>query len=446
MRWISETHGSGRSSGVAENQTQQTHARFDVGCQGVMGSPLSCCELLAHALFMGSNPSIILARENWRHRDRLFGMHQSDRLQHLYVIGQTGTGKTTLLQNLVWQDVALGRGVAFFDPHGDAVVELRAPLQARRPSDSLYLDAGAEEPTFGFNPLFDVPEAQHALAANGIVEAFRMIWTGNAWGARLEHLLRNGLLTLVAQPSATLNDLNRLFSDKKYRERCVRRLRHPATIDFWLKEFASYPPRYRVEALTPLWNKLGAFLAQPPLYRILTRRDRLLSPRTILDQGTALFVNLAKGKIGADGASLLGSLMVSNFGVAALSRADQAQHVRSPYFLYLDEFHNFSTLAFASMLSELRKYGLGLTLAHQYLGQLSEEVRLAILGNVGSVMSLRVGAEDARLLQRLFTPEFDAQDLAYLPNHNAYVRLLVHGKATRPFSARTLEPLWRRAG
>lgn len=388
--------------------------------------------------------SIILGRENWRQRNRLFGLHPKDRMQHLYVIGQTGTGKTTLLQNMIWQDLHAGNGLAFFDPHGDAVDEI-AGVARESGKDLIYFDVGDPDLGLGFNPLHNVPEHQYALAANGIVEAFRMIWKGNAWGARLEHLLRNGLLTLVAQPSATLADLSRLFSDKRYRERCIARITHPALRDFWLKEFASYPPRYRVEALTPLWNKLGAFLAQPPLYRILTCRDEVLDLRSILDQGKVLLVNLAKGRIGADGANLLGSLMVSSFALAALSRADQPEEQRRPFFLYLDEFHNFSTLAFADMFSELRKYAVGLIVSHQFLGQLSEEVRLAILGNVGSVLCLRVGPEDARILQRLFGPDFDAQDLAYLPNHDCYVRLLVKGEAARPFSARTLQPLWKDA-
>lgn len=387
--------------------------------------------------------SILLARENWRNRDRLFGMHLRDRLQHLYVIGQTGTGKTTLLQNLIWQDALSGRGLAFFDPHGDASSELAEALEGRGTDQLRYFDLGDTDSTLGFNPLASIPESQHGLAANGIVEAFRMIWKGNAWGARLEHLMRNGLLTLVAQPSATLADLNRLFSDKNYRQRCVARLSHPALLVFWNKEYPSYSARYRADALTPLWNKLGAFLAQPALYRVLTAREDLLDLRSVMDEGQVLLVNLAKGRVGADGANLLGSLLASAVSLAALSRADTTEEDRRPFFFYLDEFHNFSTKAFADMLSELRKYGVGLIVSHQYLGQLSEEVRLAILGNVGSVVSLRVGPEDARTLKRMFLPEFDGEDLSFLKNHDCYVRLLVRGEAVRPFSARTLKPLWK---
>lgn len=217
---------------------------------------------------------------------------------------------------------------------------------------------------------------------------------------------------------------------------------HPATKEFWLKEFAKYPPRYRTEALAPIQNKLGAFLAQAPLYRVLTRTEETLELRSMLDRGGALLVNLAKGRIGADGANLLGSLLVSAIALAGLSRSDTSEEGRRPFFLYLDEFHSFSTRAFADMLSELRKYRVGLVLAHQYLAQLDTEIRHAVLGNVGSMLTFRIGPEDARTLKRQYAPEFDGLDLVRLPNHDCYVRLLVRGNSAIPFSATTLAPLW----
>lgn len=389
------------------------------------------------------NERLFLGRTNWRDRRRLFGMHPTDRMQHLYVIGQTGTGKTTLLQNLIWQDLRRGQGLAFLDPHGDAVEDLivRVPVERRR--DVVYLNVPDPHLEIGFNPLEAVPVEQRALAASGIVEAFRNVW-GTTWGPRLEHILRNALMTLLDQPDATLADIPRLFYDKQYREAALPRLTHPVTREFWLKEFASYPARYRIEAIAPVQNKLGAFLAQPPLYRVLTRRAAGYSVRGLVEGRKVFLVNLAKGRIGTDGASLLGSLIVSGLGLAGVSRTDLPEPERIPFYVYLDEFHSFTTLALADMLSELRKYGMGLVLAHQYLYQLEDEVKHAILGNVGSLIAFRIGPEDARILERQFSPEFTGDDLVNLPNHDVYVRLLVQGEVARPFSATTLEPLWRK--
>ncbi len=387
-----------------------------------------------HLLFLG--------RTNWRDRIKPFGVYPQDRMAHLYIVGQTGTGKTTLLQNLIWQDLRRGHGVAFLDPHGDAVEDLVARFPAERRADLVYLNAPDPNLAFGFNPLEAVPLDQRALAASGIIEAFRNVW-GTTWGPRLEHILRNALLALLDQPEATLADIPRLFNDKEYREQALTRLTHPATRDFWLKEFAAYPYRYRIEALAPVQNKLGAFLAQPPLYRILTRPHAGYRLRDLMDGGKVLLVNLSKGKIGGDGAGLLGSLIVSRLGLTGVSRTDMPESQRRPFFVYLDEFHTFTTLSIAGMLSELRKYRIGLVLAHQFMAQLEEEVKHAVLGNVGTLVCFRIGPEDALVLGRRFEPEFEGLDLTGLPNYDCYVRLLVHGEPVRPFSARTLEPLWR---
>lgn len=392
-----------------------------------------------------SNDLLILGRTNWRedYRQRLFGLRQSDRLQHVYVIGQTGTGKTTLLQNLIWQDLKLGRGLAFLDPHGDAIERLVHQIPPERRSGVVYLDIPDSKCPYGFNPLEAVPVEQRAFAASGIIEAFRNVW-GTTWGPRLEHLLRNALLTLLDQPAATLADLSRLFTDEKFLKECLPRITHPTNFEFWTKEFAKYPHRYRIEALAPVQNKLGAFLAQAPLFRVLTRPQSGYNLRRLLDERGVLLVNLAKGRIGGDGAALLGSLIVSRLGLTGLSRQDVPEETRVPFFVYLDEFHTFTTTALAGMLSELRKYRLGLVLAHQFSAQLEQEVRDAVFGNVGTLIAFRVGPDDAKALHRQFSPEFEDLDLVNLPDHDIYVRLLVQGAPARPFSATTLAPLWVR--
>ncbi|MBI5434903.1 MAG: type IV secretion system DNA-binding domain-containing protein [Planctomycetes bacterium] len=380
-----------------------------------------------------------LGRANWRDRRKPFGLKQRDRLHHLYIIGQTGTGKSTLLETLMVQDVVEGRGFAFLDPHGDTVERVVARASALKRGAIVYLDAPSATSDVGFNPLESVPVDQRALAASGIVEAFKGVW-GQWWGPRLEHIFRNALLTLLDQPTATLADLPRLFSDERYRSAALANVRHGPVRDFWIEEFSGMGRSSRSDALGPLRNKLGAFLSQPSLYRIMTRERSSFDLREMMDHGGALLVNLAKGRMGADASSLLGALLVTRLSLAALSRADVSEPERRNFFVYLDEFQNFTTLTVATMLSELRKYHVGLTLAHQFMGQVVEDVRGAILGNAGTMVSFRVGPQDAALLKRYFAPEFSELDLMYLPNYSVYLRLMVDGVVSSPFSADTLPP------
>lgn len=382
---------------------------------------------------------LILGRSNWRDRQRLFGVKQRDRFMHLYAVGQTGTGKSTFLEYLIGQDLASGHGLAFLDPHGDAVEALARDSHEWLEERLVYLNAPDAACPVAFNPLESVPEDQRPLAASGIIDAFRNVW-GQWWGPRLEHFFRNGLLTLLDQPHATLGDLPRLYLDDRFRREALARVRHPAVRDFWALEYARYTIRQRTEALSPLLNKLGAFLSQPPLYRILVSDKPSLDCRRIMDSGQVLLANLAKGRIGADGCSLLGALLVSRLGLAALSRADVPETTRRPFFVYLDEFQSFTTLSVAGMLSELRKYRVGLILAHQYMDQVETEIRDAVLGNAGTIVCFRVGPGDVGVLSKYFSPELEPLDLMNLPNYNVYVRLMVDGQVTRPFSAETLVP------
>jgi len=378
----------------------------------------------------------ILARTNFRNSRRHFGIRQADRRHHVYLIGKTGTGKSTLLETMIRQDMATGHGLALFDPHGDLVERvLTAVPESRRP-DLIYFNVPDAEQPPGFNPLERIGPAKRALAAAGMLEVFKKIWS-ESWGPRLEHILRNGLLALMDQPEATLADLLRLLDDAEFRKRAVGRVSNTQVRRFWLHEYEGYPSHFRSEAIAPVQNKVGAFLANPILNAILTQQRNCIDLRSAMDEGKLLLVNLAKGKIGEDAAALLGALLVSSIGLAALSRADVPEEERRDFFLYLDEFHSFTTLSLATMLSELRKYRVSLVLAHQYLSQLDEQVRDAVLGNAGTIIAFRIGAEDAEFLEREFHPELTARDLVDLPNYSVYIKLMIDGTVSKPFSAET---------
>jgi len=380
---------------------------------------------------------ILFARTNFHEQNRLIGIRQADRRAHMYLIGKTGTGKSTLLETLIWQDIHAGRGVALLDPHGDLVEGLVGKIPDTRKGDLIYFNVPDREQALGFNPLSGVSAKQRPLAASGLLDAFKKIW-GEFWGPRLEHILRNALLALLEQPEATLADVLRLLDDAAYRKHAADRVANAQVRSFWLKEYEGYPRTLRAEAIAPLQNKVGAFLASPILHRILTAPKSSFDLRHVMDSGKLLLVNLAKGKMGDDAAALLGALLLTGIEVAALSRADIAQGERRDFFVYVDEFQSFTTLSLSSMLSELRKYHVGLILAHQYFSQLDEQVRDAILGNVGSMISFRVGAVDAQLLEREFSPELTALDLTSLPNYNIYLKLMIEGEVSRPFSAKVL--------
>jgi hypothetical protein len=374
------------------------------------------------------------ARANYRR----FGIKQADRLTHLYAIGKTGVGKSTLLELLARQDMAAGRGFALVDPHGELAARLAAgpaPIAGRR---LIYLDATDPSQPFGFNPLRRVRDDKIPLAASGLLETLRKLWP-DAWGVRMEHLLRNSLYALLERDGSTLPDILRLYAEPAFRKGVSATIRNETVRTFWKVEFEKYPDRYKLEMIAPVQNKLGALLADPAVRRILVTPQVDLRFRSLMDRGDTLLVNLSKGQLGEDSASILGSFLVTIIGLAALSRADVSPDLRPPYFLYVDEFQTFTTLAFANMMAELRKYGLGLTLAHQHFHQLDPDVRHAVLGNAGTLLAFRVGAEDAPLLAREFQPTFDVIDLINLPNRHFYLTLMIDGSPSRPFSARTMD-------
>jgi hypothetical protein len=386
---------------------------------------------------MPSSRLLALGRLRFRGDNRSFGIGQTDRLSHLYVLGQTGVGKSTLLEQLALQDFASGRGFAVIDPHGDLVDSLAGRLLPKGGERVHYFDATDPHQPYGYNPLRRVRDDKIPLAASGLLEAFKKLWP-DAWGVRMEHVFRNALYTLLERDRSTLADILRLYCDRRFRRGCVASIRNPVVRAFWTSEFANYPQRYAAEALAPIQNKLGALLSDPMLYRVLVSPKVDLHFRQIMDSGGVLLVNLARGRIGSDSSATLGSLLISTLGLAALSRADVPPEGRRPFSVFVDEFGAFTTLSFANMMAELRKYGVGLTLAHQHLHQLDAEVRHAVLGNAATVIVFRVGVEDASLLGREFAPTFGPQDLMNLPNRSFYVRLMIDGAPSRPFSAELL--------
>jgi len=377
------------------------------------------------------------AQTNHRHPYRIFGIKQADRLYHCYVLGRTGTGKTTLLETLALQDFSHGRGICVIDPHGDLAERLAARVPQSRTGDLVYLNAADPSQLYGYNPLRRVRPDKIPLAASGLMEAFKKLWT-DAWGQRMEHILRSALYALLEYGEASLPDVLRLLTDKGFRSQVVARVSNYQVRSFWLREYPAYNPRYRQEAISPIQNKVGAVLSDPRLYRMFTAAPIDLHFRQIMDQGKILIINLAKGKLGEDSANLLGALLVTTLSLAAFSRADVDESVRPDYAILIDEFQSFTTLSIANMVSELRKYHVSLVLAHQNLNQLEPEVRHAVLGNVGTVISFRVGAEDAATMSREFEPVFTAIDLLNLPNRHIYLKLMIDGAPSMPFSATTI--------
>ena len=366
-----------------------------------------------------------------RSRYLAFGIRAADRHAHLYIVGRTGTGKSTLLSLMAWQDITRGTGIAVFDPHGDLVEGLRDNADPKR---FVYLDSASA--AWRFNPLERSAETEPALLVAGLIDVFKKLWL-DSWGPRLEHLLRNVLATLVYFPQATLGAIPRLLADKNFRGRLLPHIADPVVKAFWTEEFGRYSPGFRSVVVAPLQNKIGAVLTDRRLRAILDCRESSFDLSGVMDTRGVLLVNLSKGHLGEGPSHLLGSLLVSHIALRGLERAARPVEERRAFFVYLDEFQTFATPMVATMLSELRKYRVGLVLAHQYLSQLDVVVRDAVLGNVGSMIIFRVGPEDAPLLARELEPVFTAKDLLRLPNYHMYLKLMIDGSIAKPFSATT---------
>ncbi len=383
-----------------------------------------------------ANDLTFIGRTTFRGQRRLFGVRRSDLRHHAYLVGQTGTGKSTLLSTLMRQDMVDGRGFALIDPHGDLAEQLLSRLPENRRHDVTYLNPADANSRIGFNPLACPLPHVRPVAAAALLDVFKKLWD-DSWGPRLEHLLRYALLALVEMEGATLGDVLRIMEDDCFRKAIAEKVSNRQVRRFWLEEFERMPAGRRSEAVAPVQNKIGAFLAHESLQRILSNANAI-DLRRLIDCGGIIVVNLSKGRLGEDASALCGALLLSTLARLGLERADQAEDNRREFTIYLDEFQTFTTLTVASMLAELRKYRVSLVLGHQYVSQLDAEVRDAIFGNVGTLVAFRVGAPDARMLSAQFGGDIEPADFTRLPNHHVYVRPFVDGAPVSAFSGETL--------
>jgi len=379
------------------------------------------------------------AETTFRNEKTRFGVKTDDRRRHVYLVGKTGMGKTALMENMAIQDIQAGHGVGFIDPHGEAAEKLLDFVPAERINDVVYFNPADLEYPIGFNVMERVEATHRHLVASGLMGVFKKLWP-DVWSARMEYILNNCILALLEYPGSTLLGVNRMLADLDYRQRVVERVTDPVIKSFWVKEFARYTHRYEVEATAAIQNKIGQFISAPLIRNIVGQVRSAIDMRKVMDEGKILIVNLSKGRMGEDNSLLLGGLLITKLQLAAMSRVDIPEEKRRDFFLFVDEFQNFATEAFVNILSEARKYRLALTLGHQYIAQMEEEVRDAVFGNVGTLIAFRVGAEDAEYLEKELIPEFSVEDLVNLPKYNIYIKLMIDGIAGRPFSAQTLQP------
>lgn len=386
---------------------------------------------------------VYFARTDYRGDNRLFGLKRIDRRQHTYVVGKTGTGKSTLLENLIIQDVANGEGLCVVDPHGELVETILKKIPEHRIDDVVYFNPADSDYSVGFN-ILELPDPKYKhLVASGLMGIFTKIWAGT-WSARMEYILNNAVLALLETPGSTLLGITRILVDKEYRQKVIENVTDPVVRAFWVNEYESWRDQFRNEAIAPIQNKVGQFLSTALVRNIVGQQKSTIDVFDIMNSGKIFLVNVSKGRIGEDNSALLGAMLITKIQLAAMERVRLPDDERVDFYLYVDEFQNFATDSFAGILSEARKYRLNLTVAHQYIGQLvsdtSTKVRDAIFGNVGTMIVFRVGAADAEFLENEFEPEFTIQDIVNLPNRHIYLKLMVNGITTRPFSAATLAP------
>ncbi|MBP9748340.1 MAG: type IV secretion system DNA-binding domain-containing protein [Candidatus Pacebacteria bacterium] len=382
----------------------------------------------------------------YRDKNTLFGIKRKDRRQHVYILGKSGTGKSVLMFNMIIQNIQNGEGVCLVDPHGENVEGVLSAIPPHRMKDVIYFNPADADYHIGFNVLELVDPQYKHLVASGLMGIFTKIWA-NAWSARMEYILNNCILALLDTPNTTLLGIPRMLVDKDYRQKIITNLKDPVIKAFWVHEYEAWQDKFRNEAIAPIQNKVGQFLSTSIIRNVVGQQKSTINIFDMMNEGKIFLVNVSKGRIGEDNSALLGGMIITKIQLAAMERVRIPEETRRDFYLYVDEFQNFVTDAFASILSEARKYRLNLTVAHQYTAQLisdkSSAVRDAIFGNVGTIIVFRVGADDAAFLESEFEPEFIPQDIVNLPNYKIYLKLMIDGVTSRPFSAKTLPQMMK---
>ena len=380
----------------------------------------------------------------YRDKNQLFGIKRRDRRQHVYILGKSGTGKSILMFNMIIQNIRNGDGVCMVDPHGENVEAVLSAIPPERMKDVVYFNPADTEYHMGFNVLELIDPQYKHLVASGLMGIFTKIWA-NAWSARMEYILNNAILALLDTPGTTLLGIPRMLVDKDYRQKIIGNLKDPVIKAFWVHEYEAWQDKFRNEAIAPIQNKVGQFLSTSIIRNVVGQSKSTINIFDMMNEGKIFLVNVSKGRIGEDNSGLLGGMIITKIQLAAMERVRIPEESRKDFYLFVDEFQNFVTDAFASILSEARKYRLNLTVAHQYTAQLvvdkSSAVRDAVFGNVGTTIIFRVGADDAEFLESEFEPEFTPQDIVNLPNYKVYLKLMIDGVTSRPFSSRTLPAL-----
>lgn len=393
-----------------------------------------------------NHPEInFFAETNFRNQRRRFGIKTDDRRRHMYIVGKTGMGKTTVMKQMILNDIYNGHGVGLVDPHGDFVEEILDFIPSWRVNDVIYFNPADVDYPVGFNVIESIDPKHKHLVASGLLGVFKKIWP-DVWSPRMEYILNNCILALLDYPGSTLLGINRLLVDNEYRRLVISQIKNPVVKTFWVNEYARYSERFATEAIAPIQNKVGQFLSSSIIRNIVAQVKSTINVRDIMDNHKIFLMNLSKGRIGEEGTRLLGGMLVTKLQLAAMERVDIAEKDRQDFYLFVDEFQNFATESFANILSEARKYRLNLIMAHQYIEQLEETVAAAVFGNVGTLVTFRVGADDAEFLAREFAPDFVEEDLVALGKYNMYLKLMIDGVTSNPFSAQTFMPDFPPAG
>ncbi len=397
-----------------------------------------------------NNPAKVtyLGQVDYRNKSLTFGIKEGDRTRHMYIIGKTGMGKSTLLENMAVQDIRNGEGLCVIDPHGSFAEKLLEYVPKERLNDVIYFAPFDTDFPLGLNVLEKVDISKRHLVANGLMSAFKKIFGEERFSDRIQYILNNIILALLENENESLLGVNRMLIDKEYRKYIISNVKDPSVRSFWLEEFVKAGDKYQQEAAPGIQNKIGQFISNPLIRNIIGQQRTSFDVRDIMDNKKILIVNLSKGKVGEGNANLIGSLLITKIYLAAMSRADAGIHELEklpPFYFYVDEFQNFANESFANILSEARKYNLALTVAHQYVEQMTDEVKAAVFGNVGSMVVFRVGATDAEIFEKEFAPYFILDDIVNLGFTQIYLRLMIDGVGSKPFSAKTLGPIKRPA-